>query len=107
MLLLEQLVEAIDTLPDNTSREQMRLRALETGFWLQQTILEAVGALPEPEEAPKRGRGRPRTRSASERAVTEYYDEEAGEWVRAGRGRPPKGAETRKVDPESGAVVEG
>jgi hypothetical protein len=36
----------------------------------------------------------------------EYYDEDAEEWVRKGRGRPPKDAKTRLVDPKTGDVVE-
>ena len=96
--------------------QQGLARAMETQFWLEtigrfqgeapKTAEEPAEAAQEAEEEPKRGRGRPRTRSASQRAVTEYYDEEDGAWVRAGRGRLPAGVKTRKVDPETGDVVE-
>lgn len=66
----------------------------------------------EPAE-PSRSRGRPRAdgtpakpRTAADKAVTEWYDEEDAVWKRRGRGRIPKDAETRLVDPETGDVVE-
>jgi len=65
-----------------------------------------------PQEAPARGRGRPRKdgspakpRSASQRAVMEIWDADESAWVRKGRGRVPKGAKTRLVNPDSGEIV--
>ena len=95
--------------------QQAFVRTIEASNWL--TMLDAqeyvastapeepAEVAQEAEEEPKRGRGRPRTRSASQRAVTEYYDEDEQTWVRAGRGRLPAGVKTRKVDPETGDVV--
>lgn len=65
------------------------------------------------QKAPSKGRGRPRAdgspakpRSASQKAVVEVWDEVAQEWFRKGRGRIPKDAKTRMVDPSNGKVVQ-
>lgn len=54
-------------------------------------------------EKPKRGRGRPR--NPNPKPVKEYRTDE-GDWVRAGRGRPPAGVEIRWVNPETGEEVD-
>lgn len=94
------LGEALETL-------QERLSAPQSG----------VGAKPDPSpsddaEKPRRSRGRPRKdgtaaqpRSPEEKAVKEIWDDDEQDWVRAGRGRIPKGIKTRMVDPSTGEVV--
>lgn len=70
-------------------------------------LAEAVEAY----QPPKRGPGRPRkdgspakARGPEDRAVKEWLTED-GEWVKAGRGRIPKGVHTRTVDPQTGEVL--
>jgi hypothetical protein len=60
----------------------------------------------------KRGPGRPRkdgtpakARGPEDRSVKEWLNED-GEWVKAGRGRIPKGVHTRTVDPQTGVVLD-
>ena len=65
---------------------------------------------PESDDAsPKGGRPRadgtpPRKRTAAQRGVKEWQDEE-GEWHRLGRGRPPTDVPLRTVDPKTGDVI--
>lgn len=68
------------------------------------------GARPEPAAAKSAG-GRPRRdgspaqpRSPEGRAIKEWLNED-GEWVKAGRGRLPKGVHTRTVDPKTNEVL--
>jgi hypothetical protein len=70
-------------------------------------LAEAVEAY----QPPKRGPGRPRkdgspakARGPEDRATKEWLTED-GEWVKAGRGRIPKGVHTRTVDPQTGEVL--
>lgn len=64
-----------------------------------------------PEDTSPRG-GRPRAdgtparkRTAQQKGVKEFQNED-GDWIRAGRGRLPKDVPVRTVDPKTGAVIE-
>lgn len=97
----------------NDDREPCELYKL-LGQAIEKYTQNAVGAAdPEPEaDKPTRRPGRPRSdgssaqpRTAKQRGVKEWQDEE-GEWHRAGRGRIPKDVEVRTVDPKTGDVIE-
>jgi hypothetical protein len=102
-------------LPD--SREKgLAITNAEQGFLWALNCLGKVAAHGEAQKAvetPSRGRGRPRKdgadpqpRTAAQKARTEIWNEETEEWEPKGRGRVPKGAKTRLVDPKTGDVVE-
>lgn len=103
-------------LPEGRERALVITKIQEAAMWanrVEPPTTKSSGdpqaAQNEAQEAPaeeKRGRGRPRTRSASQRAITEIWDEDLEKWVKAGRGRIPADAKTRKVDPETGDVID-
>ena len=101
------------------NREDVKYRPLTTALGKAlETLQKAVQPAPAPSPAekpasPRKSRGRPRkdgsaaqARSPEERAVKEIYDDDEGEWVRAGRGRIPKGVRSRLVDPKTGDVLD-
>lgn len=102
---------AVDSLPDGRLKSLGITRLEEAVYWISRAVEEET-----PQEAagePSRGRGRPRKdgspaqpRTAADKGVTEYLDADSGEWVRRGRGRLPKGVQTRVVDPETGEPID-
>lgn len=69
-----------------------------------------VNAEPSEDTSPRGGRPRAdgtpaRKRTAQQKGVKEFQNED-GDWIRAGRGRLPKDVPVRTVDPKSGAVIE-
>lgn len=97
------VVALVEQLPDDMNFE------LNVPYHIPNTAEKAVEpATEEPEEDKpaepvKRGRGRPR--NPNPKPVKEYLADD-GEWVRAGRGRPPKDVEIRWVNPETGEEVD-
>lgn len=112
---------AVDALVPNGAEKAEVLRKIqEAMFWANAGIARGSAPAAAPEEGqetaeqPSRGRGRPRSdgspaqpRTAADKAVTEIWDEAEEKWVKKGRGRLPKDAKTRLVDPETGEPIDG
>lgn len=106
--------------PDGREKALAMTNGEQAMFWANAGIARSGGTTEVAEEtaqeeapAPSRGRGRPRKdgsdpqpRTAADKAVTEIWDEDEEAWKPKGRGRTPKGAKTRLVDPVTGDVVE-
>lgn len=73
-------------------------RLLEQAIETYQPPVKSAGGRPRRDGSPAQARG------PEGRAVKEYLNED-GEWVRAGRGRLPKGVKTRTVDPKTNEVL--
>jgi hypothetical protein len=80
---------------------------------LYQLIEEAIDTYRDQPAAAKKVGGRPRKdgtaaqpRTPAQRGVKEVWDDEAGSWKPAGRGRLPKDAKIRTVDPKTREVIE-
>lgn len=106
---------AVNSLPDSREKAQGLIRLQEAVFWISLAVEGTKTAQPAQEaaEEPARGRGRPRKdgspakpRTARDKAVTEVWDDVEEAWVRKGRGRLPKDAVTRLVDPETGEPID-
>lgn len=66
--------------------------------------LEAYQPVPKSGGRPRKDGTPAQPRTPEARAVKEWQNED-GEWVKAGRGRLPKGVHTRTIDPKTGVVL--
>jgi hypothetical protein len=103
MTVLDQI------LPEGREKSLAFTQAEQAMFWANAAVARSGAAPQEPAKTPGRPRkdGQPtQPRTAAEKAKTEVWDEDDQEWKPKGRGRLPKGAVTRLVDPKTGDVIE-